>query len=160
MQPQCLQPPTVRIINVLGYTLTQTLPLPPTSTHVHTQPTTKMVSANNHNTQPSASPPTLLPQAQSNKKLHDHESRLLPVITEPQTQQTVARSHYGELSSRMSFIRQRLFSSVRLRTLEYGDGGKAALWGALGPVPGGTRGRQPLTTGSPPRFGDAVCGAG
>jgi hypothetical protein len=44
--------------------------------------------------------------------------------------------------------------------LDYGSGGKAGLRGALGPVPGGTRSRQPLTTGSPPRFGVAVCGAG
>ena len=62
MQPQFLQPPTVRIINVLG-----TPQHEPTHCHqlrlMHTPPTTtttKIVSTNNHNTQPSASSPHII----------------------------------------------------------------------------------------------------
>jgi hypothetical protein len=63
----------------------------------------------------------------------------------------------------MVFIQHSRFSSlsskVRLRTLIYGNGKQAGLWGALEPDPAGTNGRQPLAAGSPLRFGEGVCGA-
>ena len=67
----------------------------------------------------------------------------------------------GELSPWMAFIHHFRFSSlsfkVRLRTLNYGSGKQARLWGAPELDPAGTTGRQSLTAGSPLQYGKCAC---
>ena len=70
----------------------------------------------------------------------------------PQTQQTVARSHCGEHSPRMSFIRQRLFSSVSLQNVGIWRRWESGSMGGSGPGSGRNQGPTTPDNGQPAPF--------